>query len=219
MVYRGGCSSNAVSSGAFRIGLEAGPLSQWLVNGMAEAGLPVVCVETRHMKALVQAQKINKSDRNDARGIAQMMRVVLLANRRQGLAEPRGAERHLEEEPQRRDRGVHLGRRSALGGQVQLVAPQILRLGLIRRSSEEPAKSATTRTWRIWRELSALSAQAEAFEQRTARPKMQVIRETARDRGRAETAARETGRSAAARRPPRGVCGGLWPGSRGTTAG
>jgi transposase len=35
-----------------RIGLEAGPLSQWLVNGLAEAGLPVICVETRHMKAV-----------------------------------------------------------------------------------------------------------------------------------------------------------------------
>jgi transposase len=55
----------------------AGPLSQWLVNGLAEAGLPVVCVETRHMKALLTAQQINKSDRNDARGIAQMMRVGL----------------------------------------------------------------------------------------------------------------------------------------------
>src|SRR3954449_12764220 len=32
-----------------RIGLEAGPLSQWLVNGLAEAGLPVICVETPHM--------------------------------------------------------------------------------------------------------------------------------------------------------------------------
>ena len=60
-----------------RIGIEAGPLSQWLVNGLAAAGLPVVCVETRHMKALLQAQQINKSDRNDARGIAQMMRVGL----------------------------------------------------------------------------------------------------------------------------------------------
>ena len=60
-----------------RIGIEAGPLSQWLVNGLTEAGLPVVCVETRHMKALLKAQQINKSDRNDARGIAQMMRVGL----------------------------------------------------------------------------------------------------------------------------------------------
>lgn len=60
-----------------RVGIEAGPLSQWLVNGMAQAGLPVICVETRHMKSLLQAQQINKSDRHDARGIAQMMRVNL----------------------------------------------------------------------------------------------------------------------------------------------
>jgi transposase len=59
-----------------RIGLEAGPLSQWLFSALAEAGLPVICVETRHMRAVLQAQ-INKTDRNDARGIAQMMRVGL----------------------------------------------------------------------------------------------------------------------------------------------
>ena len=59
-----------------RIGLEAGPLSQWLFSGLADAGLPVVCIETRHTKAFLKAQ-VNKSDRNDARGIAQMMRVNL----------------------------------------------------------------------------------------------------------------------------------------------
>jgi transposase len=59
-----------------RIGLEAGPLSQWLFSALAEAELPVVCVETRHMQAALKAQ-INKTDRNDARGIAQMMRVGL----------------------------------------------------------------------------------------------------------------------------------------------
>jgi transposase len=59
-----------------RVGLEAGPLSQWLFSGLAEAGLPVVCIETRHTKAFLNAQ-VNKSDRNDARGIAQMMRVNL----------------------------------------------------------------------------------------------------------------------------------------------
>ena len=59
-----------------RVGLEAGPLSQWLYSVLAEAGLPVICVETRHMRAVLKAQ-INKTDRNDARGIAQMMRVGL----------------------------------------------------------------------------------------------------------------------------------------------
>src|SRR6202162_3563423 len=59
-----------------RIGLEAGPLSQWLFSALAEAELPVVCVETRHMRAVLKAQ-INKTDRNDARGIAQLMRAGL----------------------------------------------------------------------------------------------------------------------------------------------
>jgi transposase len=59
-----------------RIGLEAGPLSQWLLSALAEAGLPAICVETRHMRAVLKAQ-INKTDRNDARGIAQMMRAGL----------------------------------------------------------------------------------------------------------------------------------------------
>jgi transposase len=56
--------------------LEAGPLSQWLFNALAEAGLPAICVETRHMRAVLKAQ-INKTDRNDARGLAQMMRAGL----------------------------------------------------------------------------------------------------------------------------------------------
>src|SRR6516165_9535654 len=47
-----------------RIGLEAGPLSQWLFSALAEAGSPVICVETRHMRAVLKAQ-INKTDRND----------------------------------------------------------------------------------------------------------------------------------------------------------
>jgi transposase len=59
-----------------RIGLEAGPLSQWLFSALGEANLPVICVETRHMRAVLKAQ-INKTDRNDARGIAQIMRAGL----------------------------------------------------------------------------------------------------------------------------------------------
>ena len=51
-------------------------MSQWLFSGLADAGLPVICIETRHAKAFLKAQ-VNKTDRNDARGIAQMMRVNL----------------------------------------------------------------------------------------------------------------------------------------------
>jgi hypothetical protein len=68
---------NAAGFSYARVGLEAGPMSQWVVGGLLEVGLPVVCVETRHMKAALKAQQVNKSDRNDARGIAQMMRVGL----------------------------------------------------------------------------------------------------------------------------------------------
>ncbi len=44
-----------------RIGIEAGPLSQWLVNALTAVELPVICVETRHMKALLTAQQ-NEQD-------------------------------------------------------------------------------------------------------------------------------------------------------------
>src|ERR1700687_1181552 len=60
-----------------RIGIEAGPLSQWLVNALTVAELPEICVETRHMKARRTPQQTNKTDRKDARGIAQMMRFGL----------------------------------------------------------------------------------------------------------------------------------------------
>ncbi|GCA52283.1 transposase [Sinorhizobium sp. KGO-5] len=63
-----------------RIGLEAGPMSQWLFDGLAKAGLPVFCIETRHTKGFLKASRTNKSDRNDARGIAHMMRVGLFKN-------------------------------------------------------------------------------------------------------------------------------------------
>jgi transposase len=57
-----------------RIGLEAGPLSQWLYAGLREAGLAVELLETRHVRDAFKAMPV-KSDRNDARGIAQLMRL------------------------------------------------------------------------------------------------------------------------------------------------
>ena len=57
-----------------RIGLEAGPLSQWRDAGLAAAGLPAILIETRHVKAALKAMTV-KTDRNDARGMAQLMRM------------------------------------------------------------------------------------------------------------------------------------------------
>ncbi len=56
------------------IGLEAGQLSSWLYHGLSDAGHPVVCVESHHMSTALKAQRV-KTDQNDARGIAQMMRM------------------------------------------------------------------------------------------------------------------------------------------------
>jgi transposase len=57
-----------------RIGLEAGPLSQWLHAALVRAGFQAVLLETRHVKAALSAM-IVKTDRRDARGIAQLLRM------------------------------------------------------------------------------------------------------------------------------------------------
>ncbi|KUO69162.1 MAG: transposase [Alphaproteobacteria bacterium BRH_c36] len=55
-----------------RIGLESGPTSTWLWTELDKMGLPVICIDARHAKAALKMQ-INKSDRNDAAGIARIM--------------------------------------------------------------------------------------------------------------------------------------------------
>jgi len=57
-----------------RVGLEAGPLSQWLHAGLVAAGFETVLLETRHVKAALSAMTV-KTDRRDARGIAQLLRL------------------------------------------------------------------------------------------------------------------------------------------------
>jgi transposase len=64
----------SLGGGLERIGLEAGPLSQWLFAAMKAAGLAVELLETRHVRKAFEAMPV-KSDRNDARGIAQLMRL------------------------------------------------------------------------------------------------------------------------------------------------
>jgi transposase len=56
-----------------RVGLEACSLTAWLHDGLTAAGLPAICIEARQAKAAMGAMP-NKTDRNDARGIAQIMR-------------------------------------------------------------------------------------------------------------------------------------------------
>ena len=57
-----------------RIGLEAGPLSQWLYAAMQQAGLAVELLETRHVRNAFKIMPV-KTDRKDARGIAELMRM------------------------------------------------------------------------------------------------------------------------------------------------
>ena len=61
-----------------RIGLEACSLTAWLHGGLTEASLPAICIEARQAKAAMGAMP-NKTDRNDARGIAQIMQTAGIA--------------------------------------------------------------------------------------------------------------------------------------------
>src|SRR5437763_14707130 len=58
--------------GATRVGLETGPTTTWLWTELKRLGLPVICIDARHARAVLKMQ-INKSDRNDAGGIARIM--------------------------------------------------------------------------------------------------------------------------------------------------
>ncbi len=58
---------------AVRIGLESGLLSTWLWHGLRALGLPVVCLDARHAASALSMQ-VNKTDRNDAAGLAQIVR-------------------------------------------------------------------------------------------------------------------------------------------------
>src|SRR6516162_6587433 len=67
---------------AVRIGLETGPTATWLWTELKRLGLPVICIDARHARAVLKMQ-INKSDRNDADGLVQ-------GGARQGYRQPLG---------------------------------------------------------------------------------------------------------------------------------
>ena len=74
---------------AKRIGLETGPTTTWLWHELRALGLPVICIDARHAKAALSMQ-INKSDRNDAAGIARIHAVRLVQG---GPSQERGVPR------------------------------------------------------------------------------------------------------------------------------
>jgi len=81
-VWRGQCTSDPeqiervvrrhAEDGA-RIGIETGPMTPWLVHELRSRGLDVTCLDARHARAALKMQ-INKTDQNDAEGLAQIMR-------------------------------------------------------------------------------------------------------------------------------------------------
>jgi transposase len=56
------------------VGLESGATSAWLTHALTAEGLPVVCLDARHARAVL-SMRPNKSDPGDARGLAEMVRV------------------------------------------------------------------------------------------------------------------------------------------------
>ena len=82
VIWRGACLSTpedialtvrAKAPAAVRIGLETGPLATWHWHALKKKGLPVICIDARHAKSALSMQA-NKTDRNDAFGLAQIMR-------------------------------------------------------------------------------------------------------------------------------------------------
>jgi transposase len=55
------------------VGVETGPLMSWLVHELRRRGLEMICLDARHAKAAL-AMQLNKTDRNDAEGLAQIVR-------------------------------------------------------------------------------------------------------------------------------------------------
>ena len=56
-----------------RVGIETGPMAVWLWNELHDRGLPIICIDARHANAALKVRP-NKTDRNDAAGLAQIIR-------------------------------------------------------------------------------------------------------------------------------------------------
>ncbi|CAH1666078.1 conserved hypothetical protein [Hyphomicrobiales bacterium] len=68
-----GAAIRKASPGVLKIGLETGQLAAWLWHGLCEMGLPAICIDSYHAHGVLKLQ-MNKTDKNDAQGLAQIMR-------------------------------------------------------------------------------------------------------------------------------------------------
>jgi transposase len=109
------------------VGLEACPLSEWMYGALRDAGYPVFCLETRHTQRFLSTRP-NKTDRNDAHGIATMMRV--------GHFKPV----HVKSREAQLVRSLLIGRRQFMSAMLQientirsLMRTQGLKLGRVHR--------------------------------------------------------------------------------------
>ena len=82
-MWRGQCASapedicvalRSYASADAKIGIETGAMTPWLVHGLRDLGFDVVCLDARHARAALKMQ-INKTDQNDAEGLAQIVRM------------------------------------------------------------------------------------------------------------------------------------------------
>ena len=90
-----------------RVGLESGPCSAWLYKGLIAAGLPVICMDARRTSAALKAQNV-KTDRNDARGIARIVRT--------GWYRPA----HVKSEESQKQRVLLMTRKTLLEQRIEL---------------------------------------------------------------------------------------------------
>jgi transposase len=130
-----------------RIGLEAGPLSQWLYAGMREAGLVVELLETRHVRNAFKIMPV-KTDRKDAHGIAELMRLGWMSSgtvERSTAAPDSSATTGLRPAPQ--PAAPALGRHRSPAARRPAASPRGLQAQALQGFAEPPPRRPRPLVW------------------------------------------------------------------------
>ena len=112
-----------------RVGMESCGMSAWLYSGLARARLPIVCIEARHAHGVLKA-RTNKTDKNDARGIAEIMRVGIYKSV------------HVKSAESRRTRAMLLARKTLCNKRIDL---ENLVQGLVLENGLKPRRRSRSR--------------------------------------------------------------------------